>query len=75
MAAIQSPARLARDGVRWLLRSPSARRRERMLRRFGPLLPGDPGFPSGVREPRRPKPTLPSDAVALDIPREESARD
>jgi hypothetical protein len=39
------------------------------------LFPDDPGFHSGVREPRRPKPMPPADAVALEIPREGSARD
>jgi hypothetical protein len=75
MAGIQSPARMARHGLRRLLRSRSARRADRMRLKYGPLFPGDPGSPAGVREPRRPKPTLPADAVALDIPREESARD
>lgn len=72
MATIQAPARRALHGVRRLLRSPAARRRDRMLLRpGGPMFPNDPGFPSGDREPRRPKPTLPSDAVALDVPREQ----
>lgn len=71
MAAIQAPARWAVDGVRWLLRSPTARRMDREMRGGGPMFPNDPGFPSGDREPRRPKPTLPAGAVALDVPREQ----
>lgn len=75
--AMTAPARWMRDRLRRLMRSPSARRRDRMRRGWGgeDLFPDDPGFHSGVREPRRPKPTLPTDAVALDIPREHSPLD
>lgn len=77
--AITAPARWVRGSLRRLLRSPAARRRDRM-RRGGcrgdeRLFPDDPGFHSGVREPRRPKPTPPTDAVALDIPRDHSPLD
>lgn len=78
--ALTAPARWARPRLRalrrrlrWLLRSRSARRRgwggshER-------LFPDDPGL-SGVREPRRPRPMPPTDAVALRQPTEHSARD
>jgi hypothetical protein len=76
--AMTAPARWVRGGgLRRLLRSPSARRWDRMSRGWGGerLFPDDPGFHSGVREPRRPKPTPPTDAVALDIPREHSPLD
>jgi len=39
------------------------------------LFPDDPPFAAGVREPRRPKPSPPSDAVALQPPTEHSALD
>lgn len=67
---MSSPAQWARGRFRWLLRSRAARQRDRM---FG--IGGDPQFPSGVREPRRPKPKPPSDAVALQVPRENSPLD
>lgn len=71
--ALTAPARWVRSRLRWLLRSPSARRRgwggghER-------LFPDDPGL-SGMREPRRPRPGPPTDAVALREPTEHSLRD
>ncbi len=66
------PARRVRDRMRSLLRSPAARWRDRLP---GFLFPGDPGSGASVREPRRPKRTPPSDAMALQIPRDHSARD
>lgn len=81
--ALTAPARWARDRMRYLLR----RRRLHLphlfrtrAARFGRgrherLFPDDPPFLSGVREPRRPKPGPPSDAIALQSPVEHSARD
>lgn len=69
-APVKTPVRWVRHGARWLLRSASARRWDRELRGDGPYFPNDPGFPSGDREPRRPKPTLPAASMALDVPRE-----
>ena len=72
---LTAPARWARPKlsalrrrVRWLLRSRSARRRgwDGLNER---LFPDDPGL-SGVREPRRPNPMPPTDAVALRQPTE-----
>jgi hypothetical protein len=62
-----------RRRVRWLLRSRAARRRgwDGLNER---LFPDDPGL-SGVREPRKPRPTPPADAVALRQPTDHSARD
>ena len=65
---MSTPTQWARHRIRRLLRSRSARLRDLMGG-----LGGDPGFPSGVREPRRPNPKPPSDAVALQVPRENSA--
>jgi hypothetical protein len=75
MTTTKRRARRVRNGVRWLLRSRSARRRDRMRRRdeWERLFPDDPGFLTGVREPRRPRPSPPSDAVALDVPKDSSA--
>ncbi len=73
--ALTAPARWARPRlrelrrrVRWALRSRAARRRgwDGLNER---LFPDDPGL-SGVREPRRPRPTPPADAVALQQPTE-----
>lgn len=64
--ALTAPARWARPRLRHLLRSRSARRRGWDGRER--LFPDDPGLPGGVREPRRPKPMPPSDAVALQPP-------
>ncbi|HEU5427781.1 MAG TPA: hypothetical protein VFU74_12955 [Actinocrinis sp.] len=78
--ALTAPARWARPRlralrrrVRWALRSRAARRRgwDGLNER---LFPDDPGL-SGVREPRRPNPMPPADAVALRQPTEHSARD
>jgi hypothetical protein len=79
--AMTAPARWVRRRVRHLFR----RRRLHMphlLRsrstQWGTherLFPDDPPFLSGVREPRRPKPSPPSDAVALQPPVEHSALD
>lgn len=78
--ALTAPARWARPRlrelrrrVRWALRSRAARRRgwDGLNER---LFPDDPGL-SGVREPRRPRPTPPADAVALRQPTEHSGRD
>lgn len=82
--ALTAPARWARPRLRalrrrlgWmlrrLLRSRAARRRgwDGLNER---LFPDDPGL-SGVREPRRPRPMPPTDAVALRQPTEHSARD
>ena len=78
--ALTAPARWARPKlralghtVRWLLRSPAARRHG-WDGRHERLFPDDPGL-SGVREPRRPRPMPPTDAVALRQPTEHSARD
>ncbi|HEX3963749.1 MAG TPA: hypothetical protein VHZ03_45105 [Trebonia sp.] len=49
---------------RMTTRAVLARRFRRLFRRFGPG--GRP--PAGVREPRRPRPTLPAAAVALAEP-------
>lgn len=70
---MRNPARWARRRLRWVIRRRLARLRGRMRRGGGgyeDLFPDDPGFHSGVREPRRPKPTSPADAVSLDIPRD-----
>jgi hypothetical protein len=78
MIAIAAPGRWIGDRLHWLLRSPAARRRDQMMRMGGGherLFPDDPPFLSGVREPRRPKPTPPSDAIALQPPAEHSAHD
>ena len=83
VVALTAPARWARDRMRHLLR----RRRLHLPRLFRKgasrfdwgrherLFPDDPPFLSGVREPRRPKPGPPSDAIALQSPVEHSARD
>jgi hypothetical protein len=78
--ALTAPARWARPRLRalrrqlrHLLRSRSARRRG-WDGRHERLFPDDPGL-SGVREPRRPRPMPPTDAVALREPTEHSARD
>jgi hypothetical protein len=81
--AMTAPARWVRDRMRHLLR----RRRLHLPHLIGRrhanlsqvwrerLFPEDPPFLSGVREPRRPKPAPPSDAIALQPPAEHSARD
>jgi hypothetical protein len=85
--ALTAPARWVRDRMRHLLRRRRLHLRlPRLFRRRGAgpgfgfgrherLFPDDPPFLSGVREPRRPKPGPPSDAIALQLPAEHSARD
>lgn len=75
--ALTAPARWARPKLRalrrrmrCLLRSRAARRRgwsDRWDDGYEGLFPDDPGL-SGVREPRRPHPMPPTDAVALREP-------
>jgi hypothetical protein len=81
--AMTAPARWVRDRMRHLLRRrrlhlPHLFRNRAGGRGWGMherLFPDDPPFLSGVREPRRPKPSPPHDAIALEPPTEHSARD
>jgi len=81
--ALTAPARWVRDRMRHLLRRRRLHLPHLFRKRGGGLgfgrherlFPDDPPFLSGVREPRRPKPTPPSDAIALQSPVEHSARD
>ncbi|MBS2963978.1 hypothetical protein KGA66_13055 [Actinocrinis puniceicyclus] len=66
--ALTAPARWVRTRLHHLLRSRSARRRDGGGGRHERLFPDDPGFLGGVREPRRPNPAPPADAVALRPP-------
>ena len=86
--AMTAPARWVRDRMRHLLRRrrlhlpqlpylPHLFRNRAAGRGWGTherLFPDDPPFLSGVREPRRPKPSPPHDAIALEPPTEHSAR-
>ncbi|MGH6655895.1 MAG: hypothetical protein ACRDVE_11905 [Actinocrinis sp.] len=71
--ALTAPGRWVGDRMRSMRGGRMMRKQARMMR-MGPgcegLFPDDPPFLSGVREPRRPSPAPPSDAVALEPPNE-----
>jgi len=73
--ALTAPGRWIRPRLRHALRrrpltTPLTLRRTRKIGRWlsERLRPDDPPYLSGVREPRRPKPNPPADAVALRPP-------
>lgn len=70
--ALTAPARWVESRIGAWSRRRMLRGHARFMRMGGGegLFPDDPPFLSGVREPRRPSPVPPSDAVALEPPNE-----
>lgn len=60
--------------TRQLTRTALAERVRRFARRIRRWRPQPPRPDAGIREPRRPKPTLPAGAIALAEPRTETLR-